>query len=242
MGRKAKLLQCRPHLVIVVAFIQAHPLRLLFCRRGSLHHYALHGGAHQFHIVTIGSVHHQPNRYPVTLRQQGAFHSRFAPVGRIGTGFFPRPVALWSSPRPCSTTPNQVPAIHQTVLSLLALLALLATVLGRHQLAPTLGSGRVRWTWDTNRSGSTLPIGSLYAARKRWRRHSADPPREAVHPRSGGDSHERAAKAEGQPTVRPKSEMRNPEVVGLLGVRSRVRCNVIGSFILLLYHVIRIGS
>lgn len=94
MGGKAELLQRGIHLIVVVAGIQAHPLRLFLGRLWPCDDQAFDGRADQFHIMPIGPFYLQADRDAVPLRQQAAFDAGLAPVGGIGPGFFPRPVAL----------------------------------------------------------------------------------------------------------------------------------------------------
>ena len=55
MGRKAELMQDVAHLIIVIAFIQTYPLRLVLGRLGMLEDDALDRRTQQLHIVTIGA-------------------------------------------------------------------------------------------------------------------------------------------------------------------------------------------
>jgi len=59
VGRKAKLSQRVPHLRIVVALVQTHPLRMVFGRPWPFHDQALYGLLDQFHVMPVGSCHGQ---------------------------------------------------------------------------------------------------------------------------------------------------------------------------------------
>ena len=94
LGGTAELLQRGIHLLVVVASIPAHPLRLFLARLWPCDAQACDGRADQFHIMPIGPFYLQADRDAVPLRQQAAFDAGLAPVAGIGPGFFPRPVAL----------------------------------------------------------------------------------------------------------------------------------------------------
>ena len=70
MGGKAELLKDEPHLVIVVALVQAHSLRLLNCWFGPFDHDAFQGRPNQLHIVAIRAIKRQSDWYAVSLGQQ----------------------------------------------------------------------------------------------------------------------------------------------------------------------------
>ena len=94
MGGEAELFEDGIDLVIILACIQAHPLWSLCCGLWPLNDQAFDRCAGQFHIMPVGPFSHQANRHPVPLSQQAALDAGLAPVGGIGSGFFPRPAAL----------------------------------------------------------------------------------------------------------------------------------------------------
>ncbi len=114
MGGKAEVVKNVAHFLVVVALRQAHSLRFCLCRFGPVYYDPRESRASQFHIMAIGSLNGEANWHPMPFRQQTAFHSPLAPIGGIGTRFFPRPMELWSSPRPYSTSPSQCQRVHQT--------------------------------------------------------------------------------------------------------------------------------
>src|SRR5438067_125147 len=81
MGGKAEFVQDIAHLVVVVAFVQAHPLRVLLAWLGTLDDDAFDGRSHQFHIVAIGSLNRQADWKAMPLGEQAAFHPALAAVG-----------------------------------------------------------------------------------------------------------------------------------------------------------------
>src|SRR5712691_12408404 len=61
MGGKAECAQDVAHLGVVVAFVQAHPLRVLFTWLRTLDDNAFDRRSQQFHIVAIGSLNRHTN-------------------------------------------------------------------------------------------------------------------------------------------------------------------------------------
>ncbi len=109
VGGEAELVHDAAHLLKVVALVQAQPqgriLRMGLVRTGcrSRHGQAVHRGPHQFHVVAVGPVHRQAHRNALGFSQQAALDAPLASVGGVGAGFSPRPRAIWSWRRPCST-------------------------------------------------------------------------------------------------------------------------------------------
>ena len=105
--------QC-PRLVIVIAFVQAEPLRLF--RRGlrAQDRDRLQRLAHQLVVVAVGAGEGQAERDPAPIRQQGALRPQFAAIGRVPPGFFPHPAGPcpWPRPAPTSSTRSR-PSRHR---------------------------------------------------------------------------------------------------------------------------------
>src|SRR6266699_1385040 len=114
MGRKAELAQEVAHLVIVIPFVQTHALWVVLGRLWTLDDDALDRRAHEFHIVTVGSLNRQTNGHPMSFREQAAFDSTLASIHGIRAGFFPRPTALWSWPHPSRASPSRFRGSPQT--------------------------------------------------------------------------------------------------------------------------------
>jgi len=89
MGRKPKFDQNITHFLKIIAFVQAHSLRLFQGWLGSLDYNIFKGLAGQFHIVAVCAGPSQTNRHSVPLRQNAPFDPTFSPVGRIWPDFFP---------------------------------------------------------------------------------------------------------------------------------------------------------
>ena len=115
VGGEAKLCQRAANLAIVVALVQAHAMGSLRTRRRSRYRHTVQGRPHQLHVMTVSPVHCQTHRNPRGFGQQVALDPALASVGGIGAGFFPRPGAIWSPPRPSPANCSPAPAIHRTV-------------------------------------------------------------------------------------------------------------------------------
>src|SRR5262245_60944361 len=110
MGREPELVQQLPYLVILIAVVQAHALCLLRYGLWPFDHEAVERAPHQFHVMPVGPIDRQPNRYAAAFGQQAALDPAFGAVGRIRPGFFPPRGVPWSSPRPCTASPTPCPS------------------------------------------------------------------------------------------------------------------------------------
>lgn len=90
VSRQAEFAQDVTHLLVVVAFVETHLLRLRLGRLRTLDDDALDGRADQFHVMTVRSKSHQADWDSMPLREQAAFHAALAAVGGIGAGFWAR--------------------------------------------------------------------------------------------------------------------------------------------------------
>src|SRR5215831_9872968 len=161
MRGEPKCLQNIAHLLIVVAFVEAHALRLCCRWLWALDDQAIERRSHQFHVVPVGARHRQSNGDAMAVSQQTALDPAFGAIGGVGAGFFPRQGAPCSWPHPCLASANRCLAVRRTGQPPFA------RVSRRHPLRPTAETDHARWTWDLTRSGSRLPIGSLSGGRKK---------------------------------------------------------------------------
>src|SRR5512143_432109 len=198
--RETELWQDGPYLLVVVAFIQAQPLRLVVGRYGALDQEALKGGSHQFHIVTVRPLNSQPDRHSLPLSQETPFDSAFAPVGRVGACLFPPQGGLCSSRHPYSTTPNRCPAIRQSVRRRLARAS------ETRPPPPIRKSDHGRWIWRTMRSASTPPTGSPCVAHRKWHRHTDEPKSAGARRPNGACSRAPATRVPAPSTTRRRGE------------------------------------
>src|SRR6184192_2818817 len=83
VGGEAKFHQRLSHFVVVIALVQAHPLRLFFRWGGTLYHYALNGGSHQLHVVAVSSIYRHTHRHTMPFGQYATLHPALASIRRI---------------------------------------------------------------------------------------------------------------------------------------------------------------
>ncbi len=79
-----------PNAGIVIPFVCTKMLLNLRQRVGTWHHHAVECRADQAHVMHIGAGHDHRQRYAVAIRKQASLRARFAPIGRVSSGFFPR--------------------------------------------------------------------------------------------------------------------------------------------------------
>src|SRR5258707_7660735 len=113
MGCKAKFLQNGVHLIVVVPFVQTHPLWMCLGGLGAVDDDAFDGRAHQSHIMAVRSLNHRANRHSMSLRQHAAFDAPLAAISGIGPGFFPPPTELLSLLHPSRASPTPSPTTHR---------------------------------------------------------------------------------------------------------------------------------
>jgi hypothetical protein len=63
--------------------------------------------------MRVGAADLYAQRYAVPIGQERSFDAEFATIGRVFPGFFPRPVATWSSPRPYFASPIGSPSARR---------------------------------------------------------------------------------------------------------------------------------
>jgi len=120
VSRKAEFAQDVTHLLVVVAVVETHPLRLRLGRLRTLDDDALDGRVDQLHVMTVRSLNRQADWDSMPLREQAAFHAALAAVGGIGAGFSPPRGALVIAPSiasqsqsiPHNSSNRSTPACH----------------------------------------------------------------------------------------------------------------------------------
>lgn len=160
VGGVAWSVRRRTH-VVVVALVQAQMLLLRCCRRQcvepaetrTFNHHRLQRGLNQRPIVAMGAIHCDRQGNAASLGQPAALDAAFPAVGRIGTGPFSPPRALWSSPHPSLATPRQCRPAGQRRATRRA------RAVRTPRRAPTRGSGR-RPCWTRPSCVGTPSIGN----------------------------------------------------------------------------------
>ncbi len=102
------------HFVIIIPFVQTQVVRLVPRRPGSFHGNAFDRLPRQLEVVDVCPRHGQTHRNTVRVGEQTSLRAGFASIRRVGPGFFPRPVAPWSSPRPYSAKTSSTPSVRRT--------------------------------------------------------------------------------------------------------------------------------
>ena len=168
VGGEAELVQGAAHLGEIVAFVQAHPLGLLWAGRRTVCQHVVHRGPHQLDVVAVGPVHCQTYRNALGFGQQATLDAPLAPVGGVGAGFSPRPGATWSWPRPYSPNSSPAPSVRRSVP------VPPATTPGTPQRQPTPGKAQVGGGAGTDARGvQRFPLAT--GAQGHWRRCGREP-------------------------------------------------------------------
>src|SRR5438105_4963516 len=128
-----------PHRVVVVPLVQTHPLRLIGARLGAFDGDTLDGRSGHLEVVAVGPVHGHADRDAMALDQEAPLDPQFGSIGRVFARLFPPQGVPWSCTRPCSTRTSRSPSVGRTPA------VRPSRVSGTHRLAPTPGTGRVRW-------------------------------------------------------------------------------------------------
>ena len=80
---------------VVISFVGTKMLFNLRVGVLAWHHHAVERRADQAHVMHIGAGHNHRQRYAAAIGKQASLRARFAPIGRVFAGFFPRQAALW---------------------------------------------------------------------------------------------------------------------------------------------------
>ena len=199
MSGITKLFYQISYLTRIISLVQAHTLRLLLRRFGTLYGDTFYRCLYHFAIMPICSVNHQANRHTRRFGQQAPFNAFFGPVCRIWARFSPRPAGpcSWRHPWPAKT--NLSLSTHHTLADSTA------KVSGRLRLSSTLENDRVRYCWGKSPSHSRRSTDSPFATQRKCRPYTCDPRHVACHHRSDVCSDALAAGAAFFPITRLKS-------------------------------------
>src|SRR5215813_13777509 len=173
MSCEPKFVQQAPDLIVVIAFVQAHPLRSLCGGLRPLHRNTLDGLPSHLESIAIRPGHGEPDRYAAGVGEEAAFGTALPTVCGVLAHLLPPQGGLGSWPHPWRATPNRCPARHHIPPALAPIrrprrlpLSILGSVDGRH-----CGS-RARWH-------PALPPGSRCAVQRKWHPWPYDHHREA---------------------------------------------------------------
>jgi hypothetical protein len=109
MGGAPELDQQVADLIIVIAFVQAHPLRMLSRRLRPLHEDTRDHLPRHLEVIAVRTRHGEADGYAVTLGEEAPFGPDFPAIGRMLADLFPRQAGPWSSPHPWPAMPSQCP-------------------------------------------------------------------------------------------------------------------------------------
>src|SRR5262245_56772415 len=160
--REPELVQQVSHLVVIIAFVQAQPLRGFEGGLRPFHSYAFDGLARQLEIIPLRAGHGQTEWHATAVGEDAAFGAKLAAVRGVLAHLFPPQGELWSSPRPSPATPSQCPARHHSPVSLAPIRP------QRRPPPPTLENVDGQHYWNKASSSSAHSTGSRCGARKRW--------------------------------------------------------------------------
>ena len=110
--------------------------------------------------MRIGAAYIDGQRHAASVGQHGSLDAKFSSICRVFPGFFPHPVATWSSPRPCFATPTGFLLAHRIPAMLSS------TVCGRFPTWSTPESSCAAYC-PSHIHAEPLSIGSRYAKYRR---------------------------------------------------------------------------
>src|SRR5262245_38253139 len=185
VGGEPKFRQQLPHLVIVIAFVQTHPLRLLQRRHRALDGDTGDGLLDHLEVIAVRTFHGEADRHAAAVGEHAPFGAELPAVGRILADLFPPRGGLWSSPRPWPAIPSQCPARRRMPPDLAP------TRQGRRRRPPTLGSDGAQNYWNRGLCPAARSIGTRCGGQRRWHPWPGD------HRRVGGGTRAGAASVAG---------------------------------------------
>jgi hypothetical protein len=131
-------------------------------------------------IMHIGASNRHADRHAASVGEHRPFHPKFAAIGRVFPGFFPRPVAPWSAPRRGSAIPRRYHAGRRSVSTATS------RADGRHPTPSTLGNSD-GWCCRSRTPWARPSIGNQCEAHNRCRSSPpADSPAAVRHAASAG--------------------------------------------------------
>jgi len=124
----------------------------------AFHWDAIEGCLKQFDVVGVGAAYLDAQRHAVSIGEHRPLGSQFTTIGRVFSGFFPRPEAIWSSLRPrfANSTGSLLARRIQAEPP--------STACGKHLPFPTLGSNGAGYS--PNHTPRTILFGRRLPVRK----------------------------------------------------------------------------
>jgi len=115
MSRVPASLGSSTHRVRIISFVTTEILFFALCWSWTTNWNALQRFLNQLLVMHIGAGNGYANRHALSVGQHRTLDAELATIGRVFPGFFPRPAAIWSSPRPSSATPSRCLPVRHTL-------------------------------------------------------------------------------------------------------------------------------
>lgn len=198
MSRVTEHLHKFPHLLVIVAFVQAKVLPVVRSWLGTADGDALQCRLGQFHIVPVRTINRKANGKPFSLTEQRPLDAAFPAIRRVFAGFFPRPRAPWSWRHPVIATSNpgrasrrnrEVPASRTPKTP---------------RPLPTPEIVRARWMPNRCPWHPRLSTGNRCAEQTESRSSPCDSRSVCARRHADGNSRARVRAVQSSPTTRPK--------------------------------------
>jgi len=151
-----------------VTFVEAQMLSAATTGSRPLHRDRAQRGLQKFLIVSVGSGDGNSQRHATAISEHRTLHAELTAIGRVFAGFFPRPAATSSSPRPLPATAKRYRSGRRTSVSTPS------RIRATRPVPPTPDNTDARY-WRSQTAAAKLSIGSQSAGDNRChRRRPAD--------------------------------------------------------------------
>jgi hypothetical protein len=114
MRRKSKRTSQISNFIVIVPFVQAESLRILFRRLRAICLQFFQCLRGKLHVMAIRAINHDAERNTIAINKQTSLGAIFAAIRRIWAGLFPPRAALLSSPHPLIATTSQCLPVRHT--------------------------------------------------------------------------------------------------------------------------------
>jgi hypothetical protein len=101
----------------VVPFVKTDVLVATAGRLRTLDRNTVERRFQEFDVVRVGAAYFNTERHTATVSEHRPLGSQLATIGRVFPGFFPHPVATWSSPRPRFASSTECLLVRRTPIA-----------------------------------------------------------------------------------------------------------------------------
>jgi len=157
-----------------VPFVQAKMLPAASARRRTSDRNSVQGRSEQLLVVPVRARDGDTDRHAPGIGQHRSLDAELTTIGGVFPGFFPRPAAIWSSPRPDFASASRSPYAGRRCGDIPS------TCGGRRPARPTPESSDARCS-ASQRRVATPSTDNLYATGKRFHPRQPASPRAADH-------------------------------------------------------------